>query len=117
MSSSRSRPSDSLPFLVVDTARALLEDHSVEVGADGQVKVNKALRRQKPSDAARSSLVARLDRLAPAQAATLKLASVSGVRFSAREVLALRPQVDAKTVDGELSSLVAAQCLVRIYNC
>eukprot|EP00741_Cyanophora_paradoxa_P002076 tig00000545_g2012.t1 len=96
--------SESLPSVAVDLARSLLDDGTIEVDGEGEVHVRKALRKVKPSDAARASLVAKLDRLTPGQAMTLKLASVAGVRFSARELLAMHPQ--EAQVERDVAALV-----------
>eukprot|EP00741_Cyanophora_paradoxa_P014587 tig00020807_g14067.t1 len=82
---------DNSPFLIVDLARTLLEDGSIEVDAAGEAVVKRALRRLKPSDGARAALIGKLDRLTAAQATTLKLAAVIGVRFGEAEILSIHP--------------------------
>eukprot|EP00741_Cyanophora_paradoxa_P018688 tig00021073_g18037.t1 len=102
---------DSLPFLVVDLARSLVEDGSIQVDGAGSVLLKKALRRLKPSDGARASLVSRLDKLSASQAMTLKLASVVGVSFTNLELLAIHPQPAA--VPRELAALAKLNIVVE----
>eukprot|EP00741_Cyanophora_paradoxa_P024017 tig00021720_g23192.t1 len=98
-----------LPYLVVELARRLVDDGSVEVAGDGSVLVARALRRMLPSDVARASLVARLDRLPADDLVTAKICSVAGVHFALAEVEAMHPRRAAAAA--RLDALCAAGVL------
>eukprot|EP00741_Cyanophora_paradoxa_P005665 tig00000939_g5492.t1 len=96
-----------LPYLVVELARRLVDDGSV--AGDGSVLVARALRRMLPSDVARASLVARLDRLPADDLVTAKICSVAGVHFALAEVEAMHPRRAAAAA--RLDALCAAGVL------
>eukprot|EP00741_Cyanophora_paradoxa_P002154 tig00000553_g2089.t1 len=68
--------SSGIPSVVIDVAQALQENGFLHVAPGGEVQLLKALRPVKPTDAVRSALCSRLDRLEGPQLLVLKLAAV-----------------------------------------
>eukprot|EP00741_Cyanophora_paradoxa_P019087 tig00021119_g18429.t1 len=87
--------SSGIPSVVIDVAQALQENGFLQVAPSGEVQLLKSLRPVKPTDAVRSALCSRLDRLEGPQLLVLKLAAVVGRRFTWPELLAIHPATKA----------------------